>query len=144
MSFSLAAARTLLSLSESEIRQRLGPDAYEDPESEYEGLEDVLELRNEAVFPGSIYLRDGAVELIYAPRAALEGVAKEELEAELTGEPERLRSRAGKKANLLVRADQGVAYSADRDRVHFVEVFPPCTLEDYRERIYIDPGAFIR
>lgn len=140
----LAEARALVSLSEAEVRERLGSSAEEDPESDYEALEDVLELRNDAVFPGSVYLRDGRVELVYLPRAAVGGLTRDELEGEFESEAVRLRSRAGKKASMYVRPKEGIAYSADQHRVHFIEVFPPCDLEEYKRRIYVEPPKFIR
>lgn len=143
MTFSLTEVRSLLSLTEDELRERLGPNVEEDPESDYEGLEDVLELTGGSV-PGSVYLRDGRVVLVYVPRRAVEGTDPADLESQLSTEPARLRSRAGKTANLWVRPGEGVAYSADSSKVHFVEVFPPSTLEEYREQIYVDHGPFIR
>ncbi len=145
----LADALALLSLTADEVLRRLGPGVEDDPESDYEGLEDVRELNNRTVFPGSVYLRDGRVVLVYLPRSAVEGLDRATLEQELlaagaTSEPVRLRSRAGKKASMYVRAGDGVAYSADANRVHFIEVFAPSSLDDYRTGIYVEPGKFVR
>ena len=143
MTFSLAEVRALLALSEPELRERFGPGVDQDPESDYEGLEDVFELSGGGL-PGSVYLRNGRVVLVYVPRAALDGVDPADIEGQLETEPARLRSRAGKTANLWVRPEEGVAYSADATRVHFVEVFPPSTLKEYKKGIYIDHGPFKR
>jgi hypothetical protein len=55
-----------------------------------------------------------------------------------------LRSRQGKRAMIELDAQRGVAFSRDDDEVGFVEMFPPTTVEDYRERIWFDPGDFIK
>ena len=66
------------------------------------------------------------------------------LEAEGGGEHATLRSRAGKTAALEVWPEAGMAYSADGDTVHFVELFPPRSLAAYEQEIYQDPGPFVR
>lgn len=144
MTFSLAAARAVATLSEHDARQRLGSGAEQDDDAEYQGLRHLVELRNDAVLPAWVYLRDGRVRLVYASDDALEGLTTDQLEAELSGAPEILASRAAKAAALYVHPGDGVAYSADDERVHFVEVFPPCTLAEYRDEVYIEPGPWIR
>lgn len=141
--FSLADARRFVGMDEAQAREALGPGVTEDPESDYEGLDELLEL-NGAAFPGSVYLKDGRVVIVYIGDAALRGTTPEVLEAQLDGEPERLRSRAGKSATIRLHADQGVAYSADASQVHFVEAFPPTTAKAYRSTIYEEPPAFKR
>jgi hypothetical protein len=45
---------------------------------------------------------------------------------------------------LHVWPERGVAFSEEDGAVDFLEVFGPTTLADYSERIYEDPGRFIR
>ena len=142
--FSLADIRRFAGMDEAQAREALGPGTTEDPESDYQNLDELLELDNPAVFPGSIYVKDGKVRLVYVGDAALEGTTPEDLEAQLDGKPERLRSRAGKSATIRLHADQGVAYSADTSQVHFVEAFPPTTVNAYRSTVYKEPPAFRR
>lgn len=144
MSFDLALGRRLVTMSEHQVRALLGPDLEEDGDSGYEGLDDLVELVNLDVFPGSIFLADGAVRLVYVPRSGVEGMSLEQIERQVTGEPARLRSRAGKKATMRVWPEEGVAVSADAQGVHFVELFPPTTLEEYEREIYEEPPRFIR
>lgn len=59
-------------------------------------------------------------------------------------EPETVRSRAGKTSNQLIFASQGVTVSITKDVVHFIEIYPACSLEYYLEHIYEEPGPFIR
>ncbi|MCA1754521.1 MAG: hypothetical protein LC641_07490, partial [Spirochaeta sp.] len=56
----------------------------------------------------------------------------------------RLRSPAGKQAHLWVSAEQGIAYSAQNETLHFIEVFRPRTQHEYQAQIYRQPGPFIR
>lgn len=55
-----------------------------------------------------------------------------------------VRSRAGKKANQYLFASQGFAASITGDNVDFVEIYPPCSLEQYLDEVYNEPGPFIR
>jgi hypothetical protein len=56
---------------------------------------------------------------------------------------ERLRSSAGKRATVHVQADRGLAVTEEDGEVRYVEVFPPTTFDDYRERIYKPPLKFV-
>ena len=140
----LAQARALIGLEKDAARQRLGGGLSEDPDDGYEAMQGVASLENGDVFPGTLYLKDDRVEMVYLGPGGLHGVTAADLESELPGEATLLRSRAGKTANMHVRAEEGVAYSAEGDEVHFVEVFRPRSLQDYESEIYNDPGPFIR
>ena len=140
----LAQARALIGLEQDAARQRLGPGLTEDPDDGYEAMQGVASLENGDVFPGTLYLKDGRVELIYVGPGGLDGVTAADLESELEGKATLLRSRARKTANMHVRAEEGVAYSAEGDEVHFLEVFRPRSLGAYESEIYEDPGPFIR
>jgi hypothetical protein len=62
----------------------------------------------------------------------------------LLGDPVSLRSRAAKRAKILVNASAGIAVSVQGTSPDFVEVFPPCTHEEYLREIYREPPRFIR
>ena len=68
----------------------------------------------------------------------------EALERELGGSGERLRSRFGKDAALYVDARRGVAYAEENGALVALEVFPPTTLDRYRDEIWWEPPGFIR
>lgn len=55
-----------------------------------------------------------------------------------------VRSRAGKTSNQLIFASHGVTVSMNKTEVHFIEIYPPCSVDDYLENIYIEPQPFIR
>lgn len=57
---------------------------------------------------------------------------------------ETVRSRAGKTSNQLIFAGKGITASINHGEVDFIEIYPPCSLQDYLENIYREPGAFIR
>lgn len=57
------------------------------------------------------------------------------------GEPIELDSRAGKYPHY-VHPEQGIAYSADGEQIILLEIFPPCSLEDYLANIYEQPAPF--
>jgi hypothetical protein len=62
-----------------------------------------------------------------------------------THTPEKsVRSRAGKTSNQLIFASQGIAASIAHGDVDYLEIFPPCALQDYLDKIYQEPQKFIR
>jgi hypothetical protein len=91
--------------------------------------------------PGAIlFFRDGALAVAHVPAPSLTDA---EL-ARFTGEEvPSLRSRAGKHARVHVRADEGLAVTEEDGRVRYVEVFPPTTFDDYRDRIHTPPPPFV-
>lgn len=129
-----------LTLDEARDRLDLSDDQVEDG-LQYEGLKGVVMAHNPGRHPGRFYFRDGRLEMLYVAHPDLDA---ETLERDL-GEPDAtLRSRAGKGYAHRVYADRGVAYSSKAGDVAFVEVFPPTTVERYRQEIYEDPGEFSR
>lgn len=144
MSKLLKEALKLRSMSERAVRDKFGDDVHEEPESDYQGLDEVLELRNKDKFPGRVFLRHGDVRLVYLSDGALEDVSVKDFEQITNGEAIELRSRAGKMSTLYLFAEDGVAYSTDGSVLDFAEFFPPCSVADYTEQIYDDPGPFRR
>ena len=144
MSKLLKEAIKLRSMSENDVRDKLGDNVHEEPESDYQGLDEVLELRNKAKFPGRIFLSDGQVRLVYLSDEALEDVSVKDFDKVTDGAATELRSRAGKMSTLYLFAEDGVAYSTDGSVIDFAEFFPPCSADVYTEQIYDDPGPFRR
>lgn len=140
----IADARAFLGRNLEEVQRALGPDAEPVPGDEYGRMEDVTSIRDLQVFPGTIYLKDDEVELVRVGSRDLASSTRADLDALLGDDAVRLRSRAGKRANLWVHASQGVAYSAQGEELHFLEVFRPRTQQQYEDEIYREPPAFIR
>ena len=132
----------LRELTLDQARRRLGVEG--EPGVRYERLRPVRRLHNPAVHPGHFYFDGDQQVMQYVGAAALADVDPDELERRLGGPGELLRSRAGKSSVMHVYADRGVAFSSDGHEVELLELFPPTTFEDYRTRIYEDPGAFIK
>jgi hypothetical protein len=132
----------LRELTLDQAREKLGVDG--EPGVRYERLRPVRRLHNAAVHPGHFYFDGNHQVMQYVGAAGLEGVDPAELERRLGGPGEILHSRAGKSSVMHVYADRGVAFSSDGHEVELLELFPPTTFEDYRRRIYEDPGAFIK
>lgn len=137
-------ARAYLGLTLEEVLGVLGPEARAFPGDEYGAMHDVTSVNAEPTFPGKLYLDDGRVELVRVSRRPLADLSRADLDAQFGADAIRLRSRSGKKANLWVHAEQGVAYSAQGDTLDFLEVFGPRSQAAYEAEIYADPGAFIR
>ena len=93
---------------------------------------------------GEFYFRGPELAVVHVSERVLHDAPAGPLLAEL-GDGERLQSRAGKDSALRVWPDRGLAASVSYDdRLEFVEVFPPTTIEHYRDVLYFDPGSFTR
>jgi hypothetical protein len=89
---------------------------------------------------GILFFRDGALAVAHVPDPELSDAELARFTAE---DVPQLRSRAGKHAWVHVRADEGLAVTEEDGRVRYVEVFPPTTFDDYRERIHSPPPKFV-
>jgi len=131
----------LRDLSLDDIRSRVGVPGEE---GRYEGLQGVRRLHNADVHPGHFYFDGERQVMLYVGRRALAGEDPAEWERALGGPGEELPSRAGKSSVMHVYPDRGVAFSSDGHAVELLEIFAPTTFDDYRARIYEDPGAFVK
>lgn len=137
-------ARAYLGHDLDEVQRLLGPDAEVVPGDEYGQLQDVTSVEDPAVFAGTIYLVDDVAELVRIGPDDLTGVRRSDLDARFGDGAVRLPSRAGKRANLWVHAEQGVAYSAQDDTLDYLEVFRPRSQQRYEAGFYRRPPAFRR
>jgi hypothetical protein len=109
----------------------------------YEGLSDLDVV--ESTDGANLYLRGDDVVLVFVDETALpDGLDDDALQEAVGSGGEELRSRQGKRANLHVVAERGIAWSEEDGAVGFVELFPPTTLKAYRREIYRKPPKFIR
>lgn len=92
------------------------------------------------------FFKENRLQLIYISGGELPREIWNELLADPTkSEPgARVRSRAGKTANQLIFASRGITVSVAKDEIHFIEIYPPCSVKSYLESIYEEPSAFIR
>lgn len=108
----------------------------------YGSLDGLAVLHDPQIGPAAYYARDGKVVL--ATVASVDG-SPEDLPDSLGPADAVLRSRAGKRWQHHVHAGAGVAFSTDLAGVGLalVEVFEPCSSEQYLATLYEDPGRFI-
>ncbi len=137
-------ARSFLNLTLKDAQDVLGAEAHVVPGDEYGRLSDVTSLESEDVFPGTLYVEADGVRLVRVNRNGLQDLTTTALRSEMGGDPVRLRSRAGKRADLLVYASEGIAFSSQAEELDFLEAFSPCTQKEYETRYYRPPGVFIR
>jgi hypothetical protein len=131
----------LRELDRGAIVERLGASPEQiTPDVSYGSLGHVDRLTAPGAHPAHFFFRGDELALIYVPEDALHGVTPDQL----GGPGERLRSRFGKDAALYVHADRGVAYTEENGAVVALEVFPPTTLDRYRDEIWWEPPGFIR
>ena len=92
------------------------------------------------------FFKGGELKMIYISNDALANkLWKEFTSAANASAPERtVRSRAGKTSNQLIFAGLGITASINREEVDFIEIYPPCSLQDYLEKIYREPPKFVR
>jgi len=140
----ISRARSYLGLSPGTVQQLPGTTAAPVGDDEYGQMTDLTSLEVSEPFSGTLYFQDGVVTLVLVSERRLARTSPADLSG-LYGEgAARLRSRAGKRAHLWVWADQGIACSVQDETVHFLEVFPPCSLDEYKTRIYREPPRFTR
>ena len=136
--------RELRALLRAEIERRLEAGAgHVEPEVEYQSLTGVDRLHTPS-HPADFYFRADALVMIAVSQEALAELTPESLEERFGGPGELLRSRYGRRARLHTYPEQGVAFVDNRGTVAALEVFPPTTLERYRDEIWWEPPAFVR
>jgi hypothetical protein len=128
-----------LSLEEARSRLRVPGE-----EGRYEGLHGVRRLHNPDVHPGHFYFDGDRQVMLYVGRRALADEDPAALAGALGGPGEELPSRAGKSSVMHVYPSRGVAFSSDGHAVELLEIFAPTTLDEYRARVWQDPGTFVK
>lgn len=136
--------RSLLGLSRADALRALGDTAHEVSGDEYGKMKDVISLEASAVFPGTLYLKNDTVAFIRVGPDALTTITAGMLRTRFGLPAARLASRAGKQAQLWVYAADGLAFSVQGETVHFLELFTPCSQQEYEAQIYKHRGHFIR
>jgi hypothetical protein len=137
-----SAVRELAALRDvslPDLRERLG-GVEGQPDARYGRMDGLELLHAPGAHPAIFFFRDGRLVVAHLPDPDL---AAGELDELLGEDPPRLRSRAGKHAWALVRAEEGLAVTEEDGQVRYVEVFPPTTFEDYRDRIHTPPPHFV-
>jgi hypothetical protein len=98
-------------------------------------------MRNRQFF----FFQNGTLRVIYISDDVLAKKLWDEFNSSARQVPdETVRSRAGKTSNQLIFAGKGITASINKGVVDFIEIYPPCTLQDYLENIYHEPQRFIR
>jgi hypothetical protein len=116
------------------------PDVTVARDVAYERLDALDRLHSPELHPGHFYFARDELRMVYLPPEGLPASSAEEVAA-LLGEPEaRLRSRAGLESRLEVYAELGFAISHEGERIDFVEVFPPATIDGYLADVYEEPA----
>jgi len=110
----------------------------------YEKVTDVtrVDLADNQFF----FFKNGILKVIYiSDDAAAKKIWDEFNTTTNTDNPDNtVRSRAGKTSNQKVFAQQGISVSMSHSDIDFIEIYPPCSLPDYLQHIYQEPGPFIR
>jgi hypothetical protein len=93
--------------------------------------------------PGRFYYRGQQFIILAVPETPF---TRSELVEQYGEAEENLASRAGKLYRQYVYAKQGFAFSSSHktDDVLLLEIFHPCTLEEYERNFYIPAGNFIK
>ncbi|MFP4210007.1 MAG: hypothetical protein ACLFR8_02095 [Alkalispirochaeta sp.] len=144
LSSMITTARSYLALSLDGVQRVLATTARPVPGDEYGQMTDLTSLEISEPFPGTLYLKDGVVALVRLNGGGLTEISPADLSGLYGESAARLRSRAGKTVDLWVRPEEGIACSVQGETIHFLEVFPPCSRDDYEARIYREPPRFIR
>jgi hypothetical protein len=138
----VSAVRELAALRDvslPDLRERLG-GVEGQGDARYGRMEGLEMLHAPAAHPAIFFFRDGRLVVAHLPDPDF---APDEVRELLGDDPPRLRSRAGKHAWALVRAEKGLAVTEEDGQIRYVEVFPPTTFEDYRDRIHTPAPHFV-
>lgn len=116
------------------------------PERRYGQVAGLREFSHPDAHAGAVLFRGDKFMLFYIEDLAdeLALITPAFLQRYLGGAGVTLRSRAGKRCRQHVYAERGIAYSACDDAINFLEIFPPTTLEEYRNTLYQEPSKFTR
>jgi hypothetical protein len=110
----------------------------------YEKITDVtrVDLPDDLYF----FFKDGKLKMIYTSNDVVAKKLWNEFSSftNIKSPEKTVRSRAGKTSNQIIFANQGIAASVTQDEIDFIEVYPPCSLQEYLENIYREPPLFIR
>lgn len=137
----------LRNLTFAEIKERYKiKDAHIEQDATYQKLSGLTAAYNPDVLPVRFFLRNDAVVLIYSSDEKVVDTldAGEIITHYGDGDKNYLRSRAGKRSNLMIYPEEGLAVAIEGKEVQFIEIFQPATLEQYKKEIYIEIGPFIR
>lgn len=110
------------------------------------GYEKITEATHVSTGSQHFYYKDDVLKIIYVSDERLTALLWEELKKtiDVTAPDKTVRSRAGKTSNQLIFAGHGVTVSVTKGEANFIEIYPPCSLDEYLEQIYVEPGPFIR
>ena len=131
----------------AEIKNRYKiKDTHIEQNAAYQKLTGLTAVYNPDMLPVRFFLRNDTVVLIYSSdQRIVDTLDAGEITARYGDEDENyLRSRAGKRSNLMVYPEEGLAVAIEGNEVQFIEIFQPTTLEQYKKEIYIEIGPFIR
>lgn len=109
----------------------------------YEKITDAI--RVDVIDYQHFFFQRGSLKMIYISDDALAKAIWDEFISSALELPEdTVRSRAGKTSNQVIFAGHGITASVNKGEVDFIEIYPPCSLQDYLENIYQQPQPFIR
>ncbi len=92
-----------------------------------------------------LFFQYGKLKMVYTSDEVVATKLWNDFQSKGNPKPEKtFRSRAGKTSNQLVFASQGLSVSLKNDEVDFIEVYPSCSLQEYVDNIYREPGRFNR
>ena len=119
-------------------------DSQVNEDVRYEKITDAIrvDMSDEEFF----FFKHGTLKIIYISNEVLaEKLWLEFKHSFDTRTPEKtVRSRAGKTSNQLIFACKGITVALKNDSVDFIEIYPPCSLQEYLDSVYREPGLFIR
>jgi hypothetical protein len=137
----------LRSVSLADLRARTG--AGEDAlihDAAYGPSTGLTGFRDRSFHPGTFFFRDGSLVVLYTefPTDHAPDLTRDALLEEVQPPDAELRARSGRADRQYVNGEKGLAVAAGPVAATYVEIFPPMTLDEYKERLYIEPGEFVR
>lgn len=126
--YDLDALKQKFNIEESDLDHEVG----------YQKLKNLTRVRKEKLLPGHFYYYGNSVSIIYVNDRTVLDTLEMETIYNRYGRGEILPSRMGKNSRLHLYASHGFAVSEHEDKVDFMELFPPTTIEQYKENVYLE------
>ncbi|MGB1206179.1 MAG: hypothetical protein ACPG5B_11065 [Chitinophagales bacterium] len=134
----------LINLSETELLTKLEiKPTHIENNLQYEKIKNVTCYHNPDVHQGHFYVKNGEIQMIYiSNEKVLKSLSFNDLQQQYGPAEQDLRSRVAKYVQQYVYPEIGLAYTADDEKIYFIEIFPKTTMENYLATIYETPPIF--
>ena len=135
-----------LNLRDLKLKDFISKDVIKRENNEYQNLKNLTRIYfdNKALKIYFFNHKEDAVMIYIEDETTFDNLSIKDIINKYDEPQEIVRSRGGKRANLHIYSKNGFSFSEISKKVIFFEIFPDCSLKDYKEKIYIKPSPFVK